>query len=156
MIVHLAPWRRTRRAVACCAALTLAAAGATFAGTTAAAASGSRGAPIVTTDDGAVRGMAVPGGYSFRGLPYAAPPTGNLRWRPPAPPADWRGVRDATQFAPSCPQPVPNPSLPPGLLSEDCLYLNVYTPALPRGAGDNRLRRGNGEDGDGGLPVIVW
>src|SRR5215471_8726298 len=111
---------------------------------------------VVHTDNGVVRGVAVPGGYSFRGLPYAAPPTGNLRWRPPAPPADWRGVRDATQFAPSCPQPVPNPSLPPGLLSEDCLYLNVYTPALPRGAGDNRLRRGNGEDGDGGLPVIVW
>jgi para-nitrobenzyl esterase len=156
MIVHPAPWRRARRA-ACCAALTLAAAGATFAGPTAgAAASGSRGAPIVTTDGGAVRGVAVPGGYSFRGLPYAAPPTGNLRWRPPAPPADWRGVRDATQFAPSCPQPVPNPSLPPGLLSEDCLYLNVYTPALPRGTGDNGLRRGSGEDSDGRLPVIVW
>ena len=66
--------------------------------------------PIVATRDGAVRGVAVPGGYAFRGLPYAAPPTGDLRWRPPQRPASWSGVRDATQFAPSCPQtaePVP-------------------------------------------------
>jgi para-nitrobenzyl esterase len=144
-------------AAACCAALALTAAGATAADiSAAAAASGSRGGPIVTTDDGAVRGVAGSGGYAFLGLPYAAPPTGDLRWRPPAPPAEWHGVRDATQFAPSCPQPVPNPSLPPGPLSEDCLYLNVNTPALPGGDGDNRLRRSSGEGGDGGLPVIVW
>src|SRR5215472_11291544 len=126
---------------ACCAALaalTLAATGATAA------------------EAGAVRGVVVSGGYTFRGLPYAAPPTGNLRWRPPAPPAEWHGVRDATQFAPSCPQQVPNPSLPPGPLSEDCLYLNVNTPVLPSDGGDNRLRRGSGQEGDGGLPVIVW
>ena len=83
----------------------------------------------------------VPGGYVFRGLPYAAPPTGDLRWRPPRPPADWQGVRDATRFAPSCPQPQ-NPALT-GPTSEDCLYLNVYTPTL-------------GSSDEGGLPVLVW
>jgi len=153
---------RSRRTLlaACCAALaalTLAATGVTAARAGAAArASGSGGGPVVTTDDGAVRGVVVRGGYTFRGLPYAAPPTGNLRWRPPAPPADWHGVRDATQFAPGCPQQVPNPSLPPGPMSEDCLYLNVNTPGLPSDGGDHRLRRGSDQDGDGGLPVIVW
>ena len=102
--------RRAPLAAACCAALaalTLAAAGAT------AAASGSGTAPIVTTGDGAVRGTTAGTVDEFLGIPYAAPPTGNLRWRPPQPPAGWRGVRDATQFAPSCPQP-PSPFAPPG------------------------------------------
>jgi para-nitrobenzyl esterase len=122
--------------------LTLTAAGATGGAT--AATSGSGAAPIVTTTDGAVRGTAGTGGEAFLGLPYAAPPTGNLRWRPPQPPAHWRGVRDVTSFAPSCPQnPSGNPFLPPGLMSEDCLYLNVYTPA-PRGSDM------------GGRPVLVW
>jgi para-nitrobenzyl esterase len=98
--------------------------------------------PIVFTDGGAVRGLAVPGGYVFRGLPYAAPPVGNLRWRPPQPPVRWRGVRDATQFAPSCPQStVRNPFLPLGPLAEDCLHLNVYTSSLRRSAD---------------RPVLVW
>src|SRR5215471_5216234 len=152
---------RSRRTLlaACCAALaalTVAATGATAAKAGAAAAPSAHGSgPVVSTDDGAVRGVVVPGGYTFRGLPYAAPPTGNLRWRPPAAPAEWHGIRDATQFAPSCPQQVPNPSLPPGPLSEDCLYLNVNTPVLPSGDGGNRLRRGSDQDG-GGLPVMVW
>jgi para-nitrobenzyl esterase len=103
----------------------------------------------VTTDDGAVRGTTAGTVDEFLGIPYAAPPTGNLRWRPPAPPARWRGVRDATQFAPSCPQP-PSPFAPPGPFSEDCLYLNVYTPGRDA---DHRLPRGGGEDG---LPVLVW
>jgi hypothetical protein len=77
--------------------------------------------PIVVTRGGAVRGVAVPGGYAFRGLPYAAAPTGNLRWRPPRHPASWSGIRDATHYAPSCPQK-PNLFQPPGLQSEDCLY----------------------------------
>ena len=147
-------WRRAPLAAVCCAALaalTLAAAGATAATAgTRAAASGSRsGAPIMTTDDGAVRGTTAGTVAEFLGIPYAAPPTGNLRWRPPAPPAGWRGVRDATQFAPSCPQPA-SPFLPPGPFSEDCLYLNVYTPNRDA---DHRLLRGGDEDG---LPVLVW
>jgi len=94
--------------------------------------------PIVKIEGGAVRGVAMPGGYAFRGLPYASPPIGNLRWRPPEPAAKWNGVRDATQFAPSCPQ---RPGLfAVGVRSEDCLYLNVYTPSL------------RGKD----LPVFVW
>jgi len=149
--MNMTHWRGAPLAV-CCAALTvltLAAAGATAA--TAgirAAASGSGGAPIVATGDGAVRGTTAGTVAEFLGIPYAAPPTGNLRWRPPAPPADWRGVRDATQFAPSCPQP-PSPFAPPGPVSEDCLYLNVYTPSHDA---DHRLRGGE-EDG---LPVLVW
>jgi para-nitrobenzyl esterase len=100
--------------------------------------------PIVRIDDGLIRGAGAAGVYSFRGLPYAAPPTGNLRWRPPQPAAAWSGVRDATQFGPSCPQATArNPFLPPGSVSEDCLYLNVYTPTL-------RDRSG------GGRPVLVW
>jgi para-nitrobenzyl esterase len=98
-------------------------------------------APVVTISNGAVRGAVVPGGYRFLGLPFAAPPTGNLRWRPPRPPADWPGVRDATSFGPSSPQP-PNPALT-GPTSEDCLYLNVYTPTLA-------------DSDEGRLPVLVW
>ena len=97
-------WRRARLAAVCCAALaalTLAAAGATAATAgTRAAASGSRsgGAPIVTTDDGAVRGTTAGTVAEFLGIPYAAPPTGHLRWRPPAPPAlAGRPRRDAVR-----------------------------------------------------------
>jgi para-nitrobenzyl esterase len=149
-------WRRVPLAAACCAALaalTLTAAGATTATAgTATAHAGSGGAPIVRTDDGAVRGMAAGTVDEFLGIPYAAPPIGNLRWRPPQPPAEWQGVRDATQFAPSCPQQ-PGPFAPSGSFSEDCLYLNVYTPGLPGGDGDHRLLR-NGDEG--GRPVLVW
>jgi para-nitrobenzyl esterase len=105
------------------------------------AASVSDRAPIVHIDTGVVRGVAVSGGYHFLGLPYAAPPTGNLRWQAPRPPAAWQGIRDATQFAPSCPQ-APG-SLTAGRTNEDCLYLNVYTPQLVSQPG-------------GGLPVLVW
>jgi para-nitrobenzyl esterase len=97
-------------------------------------------APVVRIDGGAVRGAAVSGVAEFLGLPYAAPPTGALRWRPPQPPAALGGVRDATQFGPSCPQQ-PSPFAPPAPFSEDCLYLNVYTSTSRR---------------DRDLPVLVW
>ena len=60
--------------------------------------------PIVTVHGGAVRGIAVSGGYAFRGLPYAAPPTGELRWMPPQPVTRWQEPRDATSYANTCPQ----------------------------------------------------
>ncbi len=119
--------------------LILATASATVIGTgIAAAASGSADAPFVAIEGGDVRGVVMPGGYAFRGLPYAAAPIGDLRWRPPQPPASWNGVRDATEFAPSCPQP--QGPFGVGVRSEDCLYLNVATPSL----------RGKN------LPVFVW
>ena len=96
-------------------------------------------APVVVTADGAVRGKAVAAADEFLGIPYAAPPVGALRWRPPRPPAPWPGIRDAASYAPHCPQP----SSPFGVasMSEDCLYLNVFTPAGPRARN---------------LPVMVW
>jgi acetyl esterase/lipase len=127
-----------------CAALTTltvtTAGPAAFEARAASAAPKSGGAPVFRVADGAVRGAPVSGSYEFLGLPYAAPPIGNLRWHPPQPPAEWDGVRDATQFAPSCPQSE-SPFAPPGPFSENCLYLNVYTPTLRR---------------DGDRPVLVW
>jgi para-nitrobenzyl esterase len=129
--------RRLPRSVV--AALTAACAVATGSVTTAGA---SATAPIVRTEGGWVRGVSAGGVDAFRGLPYAAPPTGPLRWRPPHPAAPWSGVRDASQFAPSCPQsPIGNASFPPGPMAEDCLYLNVVRPSGP-----GRSRR----------PVLVW
>jgi para-nitrobenzyl esterase len=113
-----------------------------LAGGIAVGASHSGQAPIVTIDGGRVRGVAVPGGYVFRGLPYGGPPTGRLRWRAPQPPAEWHGVRDATTFAPSCPQAPGSFTLGPQ--DEDCLYLNVVTPRL----NDRRHEKD--------LPVFVW
>ena len=104
------------------------------------AAAAAPSSPNAKTESGAVSGVAVTGGYQFLGIPYAAAPTGNLRWRPPQKAAKWPGVRDASQFGPSCPQP-DTPFVPPGAISEDCLRLNVYTPALSSGA-----KR----------PVVVW
>ncbi len=100
--------------------------------------------PIVRIDGGLIRGASATGVNSFLGLPYAAPPTGKLRWRPPQPASSWSGVRDATTFGPSCPQATErNPLLPPGTISEDCLYLNVYAPPV-------------GSNDQGGRPVLVW
>lgn len=81
---------------------------------------------VVLTDKGIVKGVETPGMKKFLGIPYAAPPVGELRWRPPQPVKPWRGVRDATAFANHCPQP----ASPFGLASttEDCLYLNVFAP----------------------------
>ena len=137
------PARRRRRAALFAVSAVSVAATLVTAGTGGAVASPASGGanPIVRINGGLVRGTTA---GEFLGIPYAAPPTGNLRWRPPAPPASWEGVRDATRFGPSCPQPTAkNPYLPPGPISEDCLYLNVYTPTLRHGGG-------------GGRPVLVW
>ena len=136
--------RRVRRAaLSAVSAVSVAAAvlAASAGGAVASPASGGAN-PIVRIDDGLIRGASATGVNSFLGLPYAAPPTGNLRWRPPQPAPSWSGVRDATQFGASCPQALAgNPFLPPGTISEDCLYLNVYTPTLRSGSD---------------RPVLVW
>jgi len=80
-------------------------------------------ATVVCTQLGQLQG-AVEGNYrAFRGIPFAAPPVGELRWRPPEPPASWQGVRDASAFGNVCPQ-VDFSGMPLG--NEDCLTLNVY------------------------------
>jgi para-nitrobenzyl esterase len=131
-------------------AVGVAAAGALAAGLTAVTASaapvrhhGTAKAPVVATASGRVRGTTAGTIDEFLGLPYAAPPVGALRWRPPRPAARWKGVRDATQFGPHCPQAAG----PFGMASssENCLFLNVFTPP-----------RSRGHRGDRGLPVMVW
>jgi para-nitrobenzyl esterase len=91
-----------------------------------AGASAHRG-PTVRTDDGKVRGFRADGADKFLGIPYAAPPVGARRWRPPAPAASWRGVRDATSYGNRCPQLASSNGA--GSENEDCLYLNVFRPA---------------------------
>jgi len=77
----------------------------------------------------------VPGVRLYRGIPYAAPPVGDLRWRPPKPVVPWKGVKAADHFSPACMQPptetTGSSAWHEGLapISEDCLYLNVWTPA---------------------------
>jgi para-nitrobenzyl esterase len=96
----------------------------------------------VHLDSGDISGIpaSTPGIYVFRGIPYAAPPAGTLRWKAPQPAAKWAGVRKMDQFQARCVQPArTNPREAQG--SEDCLYLNVWTPA--KSAADK-------------LPVMVW
>ena len=81
---------------------------------------------IVKTDAGSVSGINQDGIKVFYGIPFAAPPTGDLRWRAPAPVTPWNGTKATEQYAATCPQPG---STAPLAMSEDCLYLNVWTPA---------------------------
>ena len=84
--------------------------------------------PVVSIRTGQLRGSVTPGGVAvFKNIPFAQPPVGELRWREPLPPKSWSGVRDATAFGPMCNQN-DNHQLPH---SEDCLQLNVWTPAWP-------------------------
>jgi para-nitrobenzyl esterase len=84
--------------------------------------------PVVRTTSGDVRGVDNGTSKEWRGVPFAAPPVGNLRWRPPAAPASWTGVRDASTFAPPCIQL--DAGAPGGTRgSENCLYLNVFAPS---------------------------
>jgi para-nitrobenzyl esterase len=83
--------------------------------------------PISFTFNGPVRGIVSAAGIrEFLGIRYAAAPTGNLRWRPPAPPEPWFAIADATQFANHCPQVATPFGIPS--VTEDCLFLNVFTP----------------------------
>jgi para-nitrobenzyl esterase len=97
---------------------------------------------VVPTDKGFVRGIEARGAREFLGIPYAAPTAGSLRWRPPQPASRWRGIRDAAKPGPVCAQTgTVVTGEPVTSTSEDCLYLNVYTPrASARPA----------------LPVMVW
>jgi para-nitrobenzyl esterase len=99
--------------------------------------------PVVNAPAGAVKGEAVGAMHVFRGIPYALPPTGDRRWKPPLPVPTWTETRDATRFGPACVQPPTRAEsiyawdLP--AMSEDCLSLNIWTPANARRA-----------------PVFVW
>jgi para-nitrobenzyl esterase len=96
-----------------------------------------QGIDQVKVEGGWISGGEVGGVHVFKGIPFAAPPVGVLRWRAPQPAAPWNGVRDCTQFGPSPMQNKPAPFLmwpaeyqiPEKPVSEDCLYLNVWTPA---------------------------
>jgi para-nitrobenzyl esterase len=98
----------------------------------------------IETTSGKIEGVFRKGLYKFCGVPYAAPPVSERRWLPPAPPEPWGGVRPAKEFAPNAPQAPTEIQLlePPEKLpqSEDCLYLNIWTPGL-----DGAKR-----------PVMVW
>ena len=98
--------------------------------------------PIVKVETGSLQGTVEYNMQAFKNIPYAAPPVGDLRWRPPQPALAWSGIRDASKFGSSCPQQyIKNLSDGLGLPGdEDCLKLNVYVPAK---AGKN-------------LPVMVW
>jgi para-nitrobenzyl esterase len=94
---------------------------------------------------GQITGLAGsdPSVRAYKGIPFAAPPVDSLRWRPPQPPASWDGVRQADSFSPACLQEVVREYLPwteefmhQGVVSEDCLYLNVWTAA--NSADENR------------------
>jgi para-nitrobenzyl esterase len=80
---------------------------------------------------GSLKGAMHDGVTSFKGIPFAAPPVGDLRWRPPAPAQPWKGVRAASEYGADCMQkPFPGDAAPLGVTpSEDCLYLNVWAPA---------------------------
>jgi para-nitrobenzyl esterase len=93
---------------------------------------------VVQIDSGPIIGTIEDGARAFLGIPYAAPPVGALRWKPPQEVSPWTQLRSFTDFSPSCPQPMQQD---PGKFSEDCLYLNVWTTA---------------KTSDPKLPVMVW
>ena len=102
--------------------------------------------PTVRTVLGVVRGVSENGIDSYKGIPYAVPPIGQFRWRPPQPAVPWDGIREAVEYAPNCAQAGWQPSPNSGGIaegsSEDCLYLNLWLPS--------------GTKPDAKLPVMVW
>jgi para-nitrobenzyl esterase len=92
---------------------------------------------VVKTKSGQVSGTTVDDGgekvHIFKGIPYAAPPVGEWRWKAPQPPKSWSGVRDATKWSSQCAQRAGSRMGEPGQISEDCLYLNVVTAAKTTG-----------------------
>ena len=100
--------------------------------------------PHVKIDTGSLEGLDTAGVMVFRGIPYARPPVGALRWRAPLPTRPWQGVRDAKQLGRNCIQHQPYPDIDPFAagVSEDCLFLNVWTKSV-----DARATR---------RPVMVW
>src|SRR5881396_1880220 len=98
----------------------------------------------VKTANGIVEGTTEPSGIRvYRGIPFAAPPVGDLRWKAPQPVKDWKDVRSAAQFGPRCVQAslFSDMNFRSNGMSEDCLYLNVWTPA---------------KSGSERLPVLVY
>jgi len=85
----------------------------------------------IQTESGLIQGVSDPENdvVAFKGIPYAAPPVGNLRWREPQPAAKWEGIRKAETFGAACTQPASPSGKEPAEMSEDCLFLNVWTPA---------------------------
>src|SRR6201996_4360150 len=122
--------------------------------------------PVVQLGDGAVRGLAEDGVAAFLGVPYAAPPFGPNRMRPPQPGAGWTGTRDATAYGPTVPKgdypPQYQPLFPEVVIpGEESLNLNIWTPenVLAGGGcgwGGGSGSGGAGGAGSGGLPVLVW
>lgn len=95
-----------------------------------AACSGSSGRAVVMTESGPVAGTVDGGVRVFRGIPFAAPPVGRLRWQPPEGVKSWKQVLAADAYKPQCTQPGPPlPGMPQEPNSEDCLYLNLWAPA---------------------------